>query len=108
MVIWQGAGIIGIIIPVIFCLLGNLGLDLVMGSGYYSSHKWAPTLFLGLSAAAIWVIGYGISKIPGEHQVDPVTKKYVLVKPSHTLFFMPLQYFAFVVAAFAVWMLFPK
>jgi hypothetical protein len=108
MIIWQGAGFAGILFPFIFVLGGQYGLDAVMGEGYYSSHSWAPALFLSLAAAAVWVSGSTLNNRPGRELIDAKTQQKVLLKEKHTIFWIPLQYFSIVILAFAAYMLLAK
>ena len=108
MVIWQGAGFAGVLFPIILLLAGQYGLDAVMGDGYYSSHSWAPASLLAIAALAVWAFGATLNKRPGRELVDPQTQEKVVLKEKHTIFWMPLQYFAIVILAFAAFMLFGK
>lgn len=106
MIIWQGKGVLGVVIPFIFLVVGQIGLDATMGEGYYSSHSWAPAACLALSAVVIWVLGRELNKRPVRELVDPKTQQKVILKEKHTMFWMPLQYFAWLVLVFASYMYF--
>ena len=108
MIVWQGSGFAGVLIPFIFVLVGNVGLDNAFGDGYYSSHTWAPMALLLASAFVIWWFGKRLESRPGKELMDPQTQEKVILKERHTIFWMPLHYFAVVVAAFAIFMPFIK
>lgn len=102
MIVWQGAGFAGALVPIIFVLLGNYGLDKAFGDGYYSSHIWAPTAMLIASSIVVWWLGKRLENIPGRELIDPQTQEKVILKEKHTIFWIPLHYFSFILAAFAI------
>ncbi len=104
MIVWQGAGFAGVLVPIIFVMLGNYGLDRTFGKGYYSSHTWAPMAMLIASSLVIWWLGKRLESIPGKELIDPQTQEKVILKEKHTIFWMPLHYFSVVLAAFAILM----
>lgn len=108
MIVWQGAGFAGVLVPLVFVFLGNFGLDKVFGDGYYSSHAWAPMFVLTLSAMVVWWFGKRLNDLPGKELIDPQTQQKVVLKEKHTIFWIPLHYFAFVIVAFAIFMPFLK
>ena len=108
MIIWQGAGFGGFLIPAIIVFGGQYGLDAQMGEGYYTSHPWTTALLLVVTAAAVWVFGSALNKEPGRELIDPVTQERVLLKEKHTIFWIPLQYFSIVILAFSAYVLLAK
>ncbi|MFZ6657840.1 hypothetical protein [Undibacterium sp. TJN19] len=104
-IVWQGAGFTAVLVPFLFALGGNYLIDEWMGKGYYSSHSWAPAVSLAISAAVVWFIGYSLKKFPPTEHIDPKTNQIVQVFEKHTIFWIPLQYFALVLAAFSVYIL---
>lgn len=104
MIVWQGAGFSGILVPFVFVLLGNFGLDKIFGDGYYSSHAWAPMAILLASALVVWWLGKRLVNLPGKELIDPKTQEKVILKERHTIFWMPLHYFAVVLATVAILM----
>lgn len=108
MIVWQGAGFAGILIPLIFVALGNYGLDKALGDGYYSSHSWAPMSMLMASALVVWWLGKRLANLPGRELIDPQTQEKVILKEKHTIFWIPLHYFAVVLAVIAILILVVK
>ncbi|MFC5476366.1 hypothetical protein [Paraherbaspirillum soli] len=104
-IVWQGFGFVGVLIPIVFVLLGQLGIDAALGNGYYSSHPWAPALCLILSAVALWFFGSKLNNRPGRELIDPKTQERIILKKKHTVFWVPVQYFSILVAVIAVFML---
>lgn len=102
MIVWQGAGLAGVLIPLVFSFLGNYGLDKAFGHGYYSSHAWAPASMLLAAALVVWLFGKHLESIPGRELMDLKTQQKVVLKEKHTIFWMPLHYFAVAIAGFAI------
>jgi hypothetical protein len=108
MIVWQGAGFTGVLVPMFFMLAGQYGLDAALGTGYYSSHTWSPVTMLLASSIVLWFFGNRLENRPGRELIDPQTQEKVVLKEKHTIFWMPLHYFAVVLAVIAVSMPFLK
>src|SRR5471030_1836595 len=80
-VIWQGWGILSILIPVL-CILPFVGLPngLVLGVG------------LLVGAAVNAYVGHRLNNQPGKTYIDKDTGGEVIFRKKHTLFFVPMQY----------------
>lgn len=102
MIVWQGFGFVGALIPFAFVLVANFVLDRMFGRGYYSAHTWAPAIALALAAAVVWFVGTWLNSRPGRELVDAHTGERVVFARRHTLFFLPVQYFAIVVGIAAL------
>lgn len=101
-IIWKGYGFL---VP--FIAVAIIGVVSVV-----CWNIFPKTVFLGpcigcfLAAAAIWVIGKNFnSKTKNRVMVDKATGQEFLFKPDHSLFFIKMQYWAFVVGVIAVFLL---
>lgn len=96
MIIWKG---LGILIP-LFAIFGAVAGS-VAGSLFGHSGLGAG---LGLGAAAIgnWFIWRAINSQPGKVLVDPQTGQQVMLKTTHSLFFIPAGFWTWPMALFAV------
>lgn len=99
MIVWRGLGFLGVLIPIILLVI----LDMVD-----KTHKfqYGETVVLILSAIGTWFLGKKLNGAPGKVLIDPQTNQEVVLKDKHTLFWIPLEYFAFVWAVFAIFVLF--
>ena len=93
--VWTGWGILA---P-IFYAVGALGV------GSLGQFLGAPQVgvFIGvlLASVAVWHIGRRLNRPePGYH---PKTGQTVTYKNQHTLFYLPMQYFAFLGVPFALY-----
>ena len=105
-IVWQGAGFAGVLVPILIVVLGGMGFDAAMGEGYSESHGWTMALLVLLSAVVVWMLGSNLNSRPGRELIDPATQQVVQLKEKHTIFWIPLQYFAVVLAVIAAFILF--
>jgi hypothetical protein len=108
MIVWQGWGFLGLLIPVVLAAVMQILIDGLLGKGYYGAHSWISAAVVAVAAAIVWWTGSKLAKRAGRELLDPETGEKVLFKQAHTLFWIPLQYFGFVIAAIAIFMLFMK
>ncbi len=102
MIIWRGHGIL----ILVFGIVGGL-LTGVAVAAAYAATRWdwllrmvGPANVWG-AAIAIWLYGRTIGKTVTKTYLDPTTQRYVDIKSSHTLFFIPPLAWAVLVAVMA-------
>jgi hypothetical protein len=103
-IIWRGWGVLVVIIPIVFLLLGQLAIDAVYGDGFYKAQSswFAPLMFI-LSSPLIYYIGYKLNDKNEKILIDPETNEEVILKKSNDLFWIPMQYWAFIVVSISIW-----
>lgn len=99
MIIWKGFGILVPLIA-IFGMVGGTVLASVFGFA-----EMGLGLGLGLAAIGNWFIWKAINSQPGKVLVDPQTGQQVILKPTHSLFFIPARFWTWPMALFAVMMM---
>lgn len=100
-VIWKGWGLLVLVIALVVSL-ATMMLLAALGV----AHGFGPALGAILSAVAIWVVGNKLnSPLKNRVLVDQNTGAEVILKPEHSLFFIKMQYWAFIVGAFGLFML---
>ena len=89
MIIWKGYGILALLIP--------LALIIICGS-LIRSNGIGYLLGGATSAGVLWFFGRGLNREVSREYTDADTGKRVqiLAPPAHTLYFIPMQYWAFV------------
>ena len=94
MIIWQGYGPL----TVVFAILG-----IVFGAFISPSEPgaWQGTVGLLLAAAANYFTAKKLAKRT-RTLIDPETGQEVILKFSHSLFFIPMLYWSYIIAALAV------
>jgi len=105
MLIWKGWGILAFLIPFAFALLGQFGFDSIYDKGFYKMNSsWTVPFVLLLSTPLIYFIGNKLNNKPGRLLTDPETNEQVILKDTHDLFWIPLQYWGFIIAGISIFM----
>lgn len=105
-IVWQGFGFLGILIPFLISLVAQMALDAMFEKGFYSGHPLLPATALVISSAIIWFLGVKLNSSPSQVLVDPKTGQQFEFKKKHTMFWIPLQWFSAVIAAMALYLAF--
>lgn len=103
MIIWEGWGVMVAVIVFGCSLLMELATESFFDDeNYYQAHAWPLTVALLIAAALVWVGGIFLERRPKRVVIDKETgKEFVLGKPD-SLFFIPVRYWAPILAAIAV------
>src|SRR6478752_1735570 len=98
MIIWKGFGILALIIAVaigafVSFIFGKMG----------SSEDLGAAVGALISAGIIWVVGNKLNA-PEKSRVfvDKQSGREIVVKPNHSLFFIRMQYWAFIVGGIGI------
>jgi len=94
MIIWQRFGFIVAVIVFGCSLIANLIFNAEAGPGYYDHHKWPFAISLMVSAVLCWFYGQYLEKRPGRAVIDKKTGREFILNKRHTLFFIPVRYWA--------------
>jgi len=104
--IWRGLGILSVVVPFGVALAGELSVDGIMGKGYYSSHTEIPAFSLAIGGQLVWLIGRYANSKERRFRTLPDTGQTVRVQSTHTFFWIPMEWMAIPIVAFAGFMLF--
>jgi hypothetical protein len=101
MVIWKGYGILVLVIAVI---LGAITGGIFVTAG--STQDLGAAIGVLISAPIIWFVGRYFNATSNERTlIDKNTGQQFLVKPNHSLFFIKMQYWAFIAGGIGIIML---
>jgi hypothetical protein len=103
MLVWQRLGVLAFLIPAILYNMFNYAADSIHGAGYSKAHYGPAIASLLLSAVLVAGFGLWVSSY-SETIVEPKSGLERICRGKHTLFFIPMQYFAVVLVAIAVYM----
>ena len=92
MIFWKGWGILGLLFPILIVSM----LVLLGYSDEDRAANWIYFIGLTLSAVPVWFLGKHLNRDKDEVYVNERTGKRVKMGYRHTLFFIPLQYYAIV------------
>ncbi len=104
MIVWQGLGLLAALIPIAGYVLMVKLVQASLGLDYTNTHSWPGALGTLLGAVAVWFLAQRLMG-PGRTMVDQQTGQTVVLRKKHTLFFIPMHYFAAILAVVALGML---
>ena len=107
MIIWRGLGFLVFVITLaalIFMevLTGRLFHD----PSYYAAHGWPKLVGFLIAAVAVWLLGNSLNRRPGRVVIDKATGRQVVLKPTHSLFFIRVDYWAAILVVLGIVFLF--
>jgi len=89
MIIWQGFGLLGLIIPVVFLFYGA---DFLAPLAIPMPYEFYVSLIA--SAAIVWLVGIKLNNQPPKERKIPFTQRTVMIKTNHSVFWIPMQWLA--------------
>ena len=99
MIIWSGLGFLVAVIVFGCALAANLIANSVTGGGtYWDENRWTLGVALLVAAVACWSLGRYLRGRKARTLIDKETGEEVIQKPSHSLFFIPMDYWGPILA----------
>jgi hypothetical protein len=101
MIIWKGYGFLVLVIAVaigaiVSLIFGRVGLTEDMGAAIGAI----------ISAGVIWVVGNKLNSLAKSRtMIDKQTGQEIIFKPDNSLFFIKMQYWAFIIGGIGIIML---
>lgn len=109
MIIWNGAGFIVVIIAFLMLLLTEISVEAIFDDeDYYQAHGWPKLVAFFISGCLVLLIGRYLNKKEGKVLIEKDTGKEVILKPKHSLFFINVEYWAYILFALGIVFLFVK
>jgi hypothetical protein len=106
MVIWRGLGIVVAIVAVLVLALTQYVINALFGDDrYYSTHEWPKLIGAFVAGCLALVIGgYLDDKSEREAKVviDKETGREVRLKSEHSLFFINVKYWGYIIFAIGI------
>ena len=93
-VIWRGAGILAVLIPVGALVAGWLGLEYGLGEAWTNRHQGFVGAISFLSGVVVWFLGRKLNGHFEKKRADQLTQEKTISNNRHTLFFIPMEYTA--------------
>ena len=107
MIVWQGFGFAAILIPILSYVVTVKLFQVLLSAAYTDTHAWPGALGTLIGAGLVFWLSVVLNK-PGRTLVDPKTGQTVVLRRKHTLFWIPMQYLAAILAVVALGMLFVR
>ncbi len=94
MIIWKGLGFIVPIIGLVAFFVTQLALDAAFGDDFYTSNGWPKLVGAFLAAGLIFLASRLLGKPTGKIFIDKETGQEIEMRKTHSLFFIPILYWA--------------
>lgn len=97
MIIWQGAGFIVVVVSVLMLVLTELSVEaLFKDETYYQRYGWPKLIALFIAGWTVLLIGKYLNKKEGKVLIEKETGKEIVFKAEHTLFFINVEYWSYI------------
>jgi hypothetical protein len=107
MIIWQGAGFIVAVVTFLVLLLTELSVEaLTRDDSYYQKHGWPKLAGFIIAGCLVMPIARYLNKKEGKVLIEKETGKEVVIKPKHSLFFINVEYWSYILFVLGVVFLF--
>ena len=80
-------------------ILSQLSVDAVYGDGFYTANDWPKQAAFIVAAFSVGLLGFFLNHVRRQVLVDEETGENVGKAPSHSLFFIPIEYWAVITLA---------
>jgi hypothetical protein len=101
-IIWSGWGILVGLVAIGVLALLNVAIDAALGTGFYAAHIWPKLVSWVLAGALSWPLARWLEARPGRMVVDKASGRELMLKPRHSLFFVPVRYWPFILAGIGI------
>lgn len=109
MIVWSGLGFMVAVIAGLCCLAAQVVTGNVYGDpDYYENHGWPKLIGLLVAALIVWLMGRSLGTQSSRVLYDPDTGEQFEFRPNHTLFFIPVHWWAPILAAIGLGLAFQK
>lgn len=102
MIIWRGYGWLVPVIVIASYIGTHYSINSMNGDGYFEANPWVKLTILFGDIMVIGLLGYFLNYKYRATLIDEETAEE-LRSPSHTLFFIPIQYWAIILPVFFFW-----
>jgi len=109
MIIWKGAGFIVAVVAFLMLLLTELSVEaLFTDEKYYQTHGWPKLVGFFIAGCIVLLIGKYLNKKEGKVLIEKDTGKEIVLKAEHSLFFINVEYWSYILFVLGVVFLFVK
>ena len=103
LVVWRGFGWLVPVVVFAALVLSQLSVDSLYGEGFYTANTWPKQAAFILGAIAVGLLGFILNHVKRQILVDEETGEPLGKAPSHSLFFIPIEYWAIIVLGLVFW-----
>ena len=100
MIIWKCWGILVVLItPAVMVIFQGIVGAAFGDPQFYKTHDWPKGAALLLSGIAVYFTGRYFNGKPGSVLIDKAAGREVTFRHVHSMFFIPMEYWGFILAA---------
>ena len=100
MIIWKGAGFLVAVIAFGMLLLTELSVEaLFKDDKYYQTHGWPKLAAFVIAGWIVFFIGNYLNRKQGRVVIEKDTGREVVLKSEHSLFFINVEYWSYILFA---------
>ena len=103
LVVWRGFGWLVPVVVIAALILTQLSVDAVHGEGFYTANAWPKQAAFIVAAFSIGILGFFLNHQKRRMLFDEETGEALGKAPAHSLFFIPIEYWAIAALALAYW-----
>lgn len=105
MIIWHGWGILAALIPYFSILFTEIIVEKIFQDKfYYQNNSWPMYLGLIIGIVLVYLLSLYLSKEKGRVVVDKQTGKELILKNKHTLFFIDIKYWPYILLLLTIYL----
>lgn len=109
MIIWKGAGFVVAGVAFLMLLLTELSVEALSNdAAYYQRNGWPKLVAFVLAGCIVLLISKFLIDKEAKVFIEKETGKEVVLKPEHSLFFIKVEYWGYILFALGVIFLFVK
>lgn len=107
MIIWQGVGFVVAVMAFVMLLLTEISVEsLFADEKYYQTHGWPKLIALASAGFIVLLIGKYLNRRGGKVLIEKDTGREVLMKSRHSLFFINVEYWGYILMVLGLIFLF--
>ena len=103
LVVWRGLGWLVPVLVIAALILTQLSVDALYGDGFYTANAWPKQAAFIVAALSIGLLGFVLNYMKRQMLFDEETGEALGKAPSHSLFFIPIEFWAIIVLALTFW-----
>ena len=103
MIIWKGKGFLVAVVAFLMLLLTEFSVEALFKDGtYYQRHGWPKLVGFFIAGCIVLPIGKYLNRKEGKVLIEKDTGKEVVLKAKHSLYFIDVEYWSYILFALGV------
>jgi hypothetical protein len=109
MIIWTGVGFIVAVVAFLMLVLAEFSVEAFFkDESYYQTHGWPKLFAFAVAGFIVLLLGKRLNKKAGKVVIEKETGKELVLNKKHSLFFIDIEYWGYILFALGLIFLFVK